>query len=229
MKSFKASKRSLWGYLQRFFLITWGNARASCLEGGDRREPVRSTEPLGGARKGATEGCAQVHWIRKHEQPYMKIAIMGFGNPVRSDDGVGCHVLERLRETYGEREDVSLFDMGTSAFEVLFQLKGHDVIIIVDAVVNANEPDGTLFKLPAAEINAAIVDDPMVFLHSLKWDQALSYAKKIMQDDFPQHEIYAYLIAVTDTKMGVGLSSPVAQAAERALAYICEDIVFKLK
>ena len=149
---------------------------------------------------------------------------MGFGNPVRSDDGVGCHVLERLRETYSEREDVSLFDMGTSAFEVLFQLKGHDVIIIVDAVVNANEPDGTLFKLPASEINAAIVDDPMVFLHSLKWDQALSYAKKIMQDDFPQHEIYAYLIAVTDTKMGVGLSSPVAQAAERALAYICEHI-----
>ena len=149
---------------------------------------------------------------------------MGFGNPVRSDDGVGCHVLERLRETYGEREDVSLFDMGTSAFEVLFQLKGHDMIIIVDAVVNANEPDGTLFKLPAAEINAAIVDDPMVFLHSLKWDQALSYAKKIMQDDFPQQEIYAYLIAVTDTKMGVGLSSPVAQAAERALVHIREHI-----
>lgn len=149
---------------------------------------------------------------------------MGFGNPVRSDDGVGCHVLEQLREIYSGRDDVSLFDMGTSAFEVLFQLKGHDVIIIVDAVVNTHEPDGTLFKLPASEINAAIIDDPMVFLHSLKWDQALSYAKKIMQDDFPQNEIYAYLIAVTDIKMGVGLSPPVAQAAEQAIAHIREHI-----
>jgi hydrogenase maturation protease len=154
----------------------------------------------------------------------MNIAIMGFGNPVRSDDGVGCHVVERLRATYGGRDNVSLFDMGTSAFEVLFGLKGHDVIIIVDAVLNANEPDGTVFRLPAAAIQAAIVDDPMVFLHSLKWDQALSYAKKIMQDDFPEDRIYAYLIAVSDIRMEVGLSAPVAEAAEEVVRHIENDI-----
>ena len=108
----------------------------------------------------------------------MSAAIMGFGNPVRSDDGVGCHVLEMLKKEFIDRKDISFFDMGTSAFEVLFQLKGHDKIIIIDAVINSNEADGTIFRLPASEINAAIIDDPMVFLHSLKWDQALSYAKK---------------------------------------------------
>jgi len=50
--------------------------------------------------------------------------------------------------------------MGTSAFEVLFQLRGHERILIVDAVINTGEAPGTLYKLPAHEVEAAIQDDP---------------------------------------------------------------------
>lgn len=155
----------------------------------------------------------------------MNIAIMGFGNPVRSDDGVGCYVMEMLKKELSDREDISFFDMGTSAFEILFQLKGHHKIIIIDAVINSNEVDGTIFRLPASEINAAIIDDPMVFLHSLKWDQALSYAKKIMQDDFPQNDIYAYLIAVSDIKMEIGLSPSVLEAAKKVMDHIKSELL----
>lgn len=153
----------------------------------------------------------------------MKIAILGFGNPARSDDGAGCHVIDLLKKQ-DLPDNVSLLDMGTSAFEILFQLKGHDHIILVDAVINSNEADGTIFKLPASEINAAIIDDPMVFLHSLKWDQALSYAKKIMQDDFPKDEITVYLIAVTDTRLEIGLSEVVSSAAQKVSEHILDSL-----
>ena len=93
---------------------------------------------------------------------------MGFGNPARSDDGIGCYVVAQLQEQLGEQEGISLLDMGTSAFEVLFQLQGHQRIILVDAVINTGEEDGTLYKLPASAVEAAIQDDPMVFLHALK-------------------------------------------------------------
>ena len=78
-----------------------------------------------------------------------KTAILGFGNPVRADDGVGIYVVEQLKQQIGEPEHISIFDMGTSAFEVLFQLKGHERIILVDAVMNTGEPVGSVFKLPA--------------------------------------------------------------------------------
>ena len=58
----------------------------------------------------------------------MKTAIMGFGNPVRSDDGIGMYVIEKLQKTIGQNDDISIFDMGTAAFEVLFGLKGHSKI-----------------------------------------------------------------------------------------------------
>ena len=97
-----------------------------------------------------------------------KTAILGFGNPVREDDGVGIYVVEQLKQKIGDHPDINIFDMGTAAFEVLFKLKGHDRIILVDAVMNSNEPVGTTFKLPAEKVEAEVVDDPMVFLHGLK-------------------------------------------------------------
>lgn len=152
-----------------------------------------------------------------------RTAILGFGNPVRSDDAVGCYVIEQLQKQGIESDTVSLFDMGTGAFEVLFKLLGHNRIIIVDAVINTGEPVGTLYKVPAHEIEAAIIDDPMVFLHSIKWDQALSYAKKIMREDYPD-DITVYLIAVDNTRIGIELSEPVRQAGDKVVAYILEQL-----
>ncbi|TDB60382.1 hydrogenase maturation protease [Arundinibacter roseus] len=152
-----------------------------------------------------------------------RTAIMGFGNPVRSDDGVGCYVIEQLEKKGVASELISLFDMGTGAFEVLFKLLGHQRIIIVDAVVNTNEPIGTLYKVPAQEIESALIDDPMVFLHSIKWDQALSYARKIMRDDYPE-DITVYLIAVENTKLEIELSEEVKTAGDTVVQYILQDI-----
>ena len=152
-----------------------------------------------------------------------KISVLGFGNPVREDDGVGIYVIELLKDKI-EYEDVEILDMGTSAFEVLFQLKGRDRIILVDAVMNTGEAVGTLYKLPASEIDAHIQDDPMVFLHSLKWDQALSYARKMLPgDDFPNH-IDVYLMAIDSTRFNTEMTPAAIEGGQKLAATILKDI-----
>ncbi|MGY5848388.1 hydrogenase maturation protease [Salegentibacter sp. HM20] len=153
----------------------------------------------------------------------MKTAIMGFGNPVRSDDAIGIYVIEELKKIIGDNDNISILDMGTAAFEVLFGLKGHQKIILVDAVINSNEPVGTLFKVPAEEVMRAPQDDPLVFLHGMKWDQALSYAKKILQEEYPD-DIQVYLIAVENTRLEVELSKEVQKAGDRVVQHILEDL-----
>ncbi len=148
---------------------------------------------------------------------------MGFGNPVRSDDAIGIYVIEELQKTKDQFEEVTFFDMGTSAFEVLFNLQGHERIIIVDAVINTGEKPGALYKVPAREVMGQIVDDPMVFLHSLKWDQALSYAKKIMGDSFPD-DISVFLIAVDNTRLELELSDEVKVAGDKAVQHILDEL-----
>ncbi|GAB4191668.1 MAG: hypothetical protein OHK0057_22240 [Thermoflexibacter sp.] len=153
----------------------------------------------------------------------MKTAIMGFGNPVRSDDAVGIYVIEKLKKKITKNEAITLLDMGTSAFEVLFQLKGHERIIIVDSVINSGESVGTLFKLPANEIDDAIEDNPLVFLHSLKWNQGLSYAKKILGEYYPA-DIHVYLIAIENIKLEVQLSEEVKRAGDRVVDLIEKEV-----
>lgn len=148
---------------------------------------------------------------------------MGFGNPVRSDDAVGIYVIEQLREKFTENTEISIFDMGTAAFEVLFGLKGHEKIILIDAVLNSDEPVGSIFKLPAEVVIKAPQDDPLVFLHGMKWDQALSYAKKILQDDYP-NDIQVYLIAIENTKLEIDMSDAVKDAGDKVVQYILEDL-----
>ena len=154
-----------------------------------------------------------------------KTAILGFGNPVRSDDGVGCMVIEVLKKRLGEdhETDITLLDMGTSAFEVLFQLRDHRRIILVDGVLNSGEPDGTLYRLPGEAVEASIQDDPMVFLHSLKWDQALSYAKKILGTEYPD-DISVYLISITNTRLEIGMCDAVQAAGLKVTDKILEEL-----
>lgn len=117
--------------------------------------------------------------------------------------------------------------MGTAAFEVLFGLKGHRKIILVDAVTNSNEPVGTLFKVPAEEVLRAPQDDPLVFIHGMKWDQALSYAKKILNDEYP-NDIQVYLIAVENTRLEVELSNEVKNAGDQVVQHILDDLKIKI-
>lgn len=153
----------------------------------------------------------------------MKIAIMGFGNPVRSDDGLGIYVIKKLKDIIGDNNTISLFDMGTNAFEILFGLKGHEKIILIDAVINTNEPIGTLYKVPANEVLSAPENDPMVFLHGMKWNQALSYAKKILVKDYPE-DIQVYLVSIKETKYNMELSKKVQNAGDKIVNLILEEL-----
>lgn len=156
------------------------------------------------------------------ENMNLKTAILGFGNPVRADDGIGIYVIDKLKEHLSSHDHISLFDMGTSAFEILYKLKDHGRIILIDAVINSAEPPGTVFKLPASAIEAEIQDDPLVFLHSLKWDQALSYAKKIFGEDYPA-QVEVYLIAIESTRFNVGLSETVIQGGDQVVEKLLSE------
>ncbi len=148
---------------------------------------------------------------------------MGFGNPVRADDGIGIFVIDRLQEMLGAQPNVSLFDMGTSAFEVLYRLEGHQRIILIDAVINSGEPVGTVFRLPASQVEAEIEEDPMVFLHGLKWNQALSYARKMLGDAYPE-EVTVYLVAVEDTRFNVGMSAEAKKGGEKVAQTLSAEL-----
>jgi hydrogenase maturation protease len=76
-----------------------------------------------------------------------RILVMGVGNPLMRDEGVGPRVVELLRAGYEFPENVEVVDAGTMGFMILDVLRGFDRLIIVDALDGTDEPPGTVMLL----------------------------------------------------------------------------------
>ena len=145
--------------------------------------------------------------------------VVGCGNSLRRDDGVGVCVVERLRHENLPRS-VHLVDAGTGWMDVLFALEGLPRAIMVDAVRSGAEP-GTVFRVPAEEL--AALPPPAADLHALRWDHAIALGRMLMKGRFPPH-VEAYLVEVASTALGMGLSEPVTRGAEKVVAAIRADL-----
>lgn len=81
-----------------------------------------------------------------------RILIMGVGNPLMRDDGIGPRVIEMLLGGYSFPDNVELVDAGTMSFMILDLLRGVDDLILVDAMQDTASPAGTVVVLTPEEI-----------------------------------------------------------------------------
>ncbi|MCX7176451.1 MAG: HyaD/HybD family hydrogenase maturation endopeptidase [Proteobacteria bacterium] len=81
----------------------------------------------------------------------MRVVVLGIGNTIMSDEGVGVHAVEALRRSYTLPDFVEIIDGGTSSMELLDDLADVDLLLVVDAV-KAGKPEGTLVRLGDSEV-----------------------------------------------------------------------------
>ncbi len=84
-----------------------------------------------------------------------KITVLGVGNILLKDEGVGVRVIERLKETCCFPDNVTLMDGGTAGLDLLPFLEGMDYVIIVDTV-KTSEPPGSIFRFTPDDIDVKV-------------------------------------------------------------------------
>ncbi|MGC3997075.1 MAG: hydrogenase maturation protease [Anaeromyxobacter sp.] len=72
-----------------------------------------------------------------------RIAVIGIGNVLTADDGVGPYVLKTLEAGWTFPEDVQLLDAGTPGLDLTAYMADLEAVVFVDAV-KASAPPGTL-------------------------------------------------------------------------------------
>lgn len=70
----------------------------------------------------------------------MRVVVLGIGNTLLSDEGVGVHVIEALEKAFLLPPDVEVIDGGTCAMEMLEQLENLDLLVVVDCVRSGSPP-----------------------------------------------------------------------------------------
>ncbi|GCL66892.1 HyaD/HybD family hydrogenase maturation endopeptidase [Veillonella tobetsuensis] len=79
------------------------------------------------------------------------IVVLGVGNILLTDEGLGVHVVKELKENYNFTPEISLIDGGTMGMELLTYMRAMKRILLIDAI-NGGEAPGTVYEFPHREL-----------------------------------------------------------------------------
>ncbi len=149
----------------------------------------------------------------------MNIAVFGIGNTLLSDDGVGVHALNKLKNKYEFPEFVELIDGGTKGLDLLPLFEGRDKVLIIDAANFKKEP-GTIDTVEGEKIPAFL--SLKLSVHQIGLPDML-FAARLM--DIMPSEMCLIGIQPKTMETGTELSDEII----KRLDALIERILLKLK
>jgi len=151
------------------------------------------------------------------------VLVLGIGNTLLSDDGVGVHVIRALengRTNLPENQrDVRLRDAGTLGLALLPEIAEAQRLIIVDAANFGGEP-GEVRLFEAEHMDTALGASRLT-PHEISMSDLVSAAR--LSDSLPERRA---LVAIqpADTALGLDPTGPVAAAIPVAQSMVSETI-----
>jgi hydrogenase maturation protease len=138
------------------------------------------------------------------------LLILGLGNLLCTDDGVGAVAVHRLLRDYEVPEGAVVLDGGTLGLSLLPHVEAADVAILVDAI-GADGPAGTLVRLEGDDVAPAVAS--RLSVHQVGVADLLDGARLL--DREPKRII---LLGVVPASVGLGIErTPAVEAAIPAL------------
>lgn len=157
----------------------------------------------------------------------MKTLIVGLGNPILGDDGVGWHVakalLKRLKEGYFDIEQPDIKCLSLGGLSLMENLVGYDHVIIIDAVNIGRGPLGSIYKFILDDL-----PDPNTGHTSSAHDTSLQSALKMGSSIGLKLPASIQVIAIEsqiELNFSEDLSPPVAKAVPLAVELLMNELV----
>jgi hydrogenase maturation protease len=140
----------------------------------------------------------------------MKAGIIGVGNPLRRDDGIGIVLLEKLIEKKSDLPQyIEYIDGGTGGMNLLHILAPFDVALIIDAVnLNRCPGESKLFKSEDVCSKKSSIN---ISTHESDVLKIINLSKEL--GEIPD-ELFIFGVQPKDTSQGDGLSSELQRSVE---------------
>ncbi len=142
--------------------------------------------------------------------------VMGIGNVLMGDEGVGVHAVRRL-ECEPLPSHVDVLDGGTGGFHLLAELASHDPVVLIDATMDG-QPPGTVSLI---EPRYASDFPPTLTAHDIGLRDLIVSAALL--DTLPRIQLVTVSISEMQS-MHMALSAPVDAAVPRVLEQVWQLI-----
>jgi hydrogenase maturation protease len=144
----------------------------------------------------------------------MKTLVLGFGNPILTDDAVGIRIAEELAK---ELPDLTVVATSEAGLSILDEVTGYDRLVIIDSIKTGKGRPGELYKL---ELDDLEPKSDFSSSHGLDIATAFKLGEKL---GYPlPREVSIYAVEVKDnTTFGEGFTPEI----ERSISSIIGEIM----
>jgi hydrogenase maturation protease len=151
---------------------------------------------------------------------YKMIKIIGCGNILASDDGIGIEVIKKLKSKIKLSKDVEVIEAGLAGLNLLDYMSSEDKVIIVDAMVTKSKP-GIIRKF--TRDNLPPNETFPLSLHGLSIIDIIKFGETLYSTKLPS-QIIIFGIEVKDISPRVGLSREVSTVIPKVIDLILQEI-----
>ncbi len=155
---------------------------------------------------------------RVDEAPLEDILVLGLGNVLLGDDGLGETAVRLFEETHGPFDRVRILDGGTLGLSLLPYLQEARAAILVDAI-RADRPAGTLVRLTGDEVAPAVAT--RLSVHQIGVADLLDAAR--LAGNLPRELVLLGLVPES-IELRLGLSAPVARGVPGLLEALADEL-----
>ena len=150
----------------------------------------------------------------------MKTIILGVGNLILGDDGVGIHIANEVKKHIND-PDITIDEAITGGMNLLDLLLGYDKAIILDAVKSEDAENGEVRRIPIGNFNTLHSCNP----HDVSLMEAIEMAKKLGEKRIPQEIIIiGVMMKQIPCEFGEKLSHNINAAVPKAVEMTLNEV-----
>ena len=150
-------------------------------------------------------------------RPSVPVTVLGLGNLVHTDDGVGVHAIQHLQRDTRVPPSVVLLDGGTQGLSLLPHISGFPRLLVIDAV-DVGEPPGTLVRFEGKALDGL---PGKASVHQLGFAD-LMVALQLLEE--PPKEVVVLGIQPSSTEWSAELTTPVREALPMLLDAVIRQL-----
>lgn len=151
-----------------------------------------------------------------------RILVLGIGNVLMMDEGVGNRIATELERNYRFPADVRVMDAGTMGLGMMHLFRGVEFLLVADAIEGSGHPAGTVVRVSPEDFAPNQV---LHSLHDVRFVDVLNAAQLI--GIMPEADCIGVQVEnMSPAELTIGLSEPVEAAVPRAIAavlYVLEE------
>jgi len=150
-----------------------------------------------------------------------KTIILGIGNPILGDDGIGIHIVRQLKKELQQNSHIVIDEAMTGGMNLLDAIIGYDKAILIDAVILCDEKIGDVKRFELGDLGTVHSCNP----HDVSLFESIKLAESLGEKKVPDEIIIIGIVLhELPLEFSEDLSPLISSSIPKAIQLVLNEI-----